>query len=141
MCTLPRVVGPCSGSLRQYYYDIQLGRCLEFDYSGCQGNDNKFNSLRECAQRCGGPAEEPRQPEWRPEAETQPPWEPEWEPEPTPQPEPTPEPEREPTPEPEPEPQPEWKEDDEEVPPSAEGGRACRLGLGCVESMFLLFDE
>ena len=52
MCELPRVVGPCSGSLVQFYHDTRLQRCLEFDYSGCQGNANRFNTLAACEERC-----------------------------------------------------------------------------------------
>ena len=52
MCSLPRLVGPCSGSLIQFYFDSRLRRCLEFDYSGCQGNGNRFDTLAACEQRC-----------------------------------------------------------------------------------------
>ncbi|XP_037073511.1 papilin-like [Pollicipes pollicipes] len=57
VCTLPRLVGPCSGSLRQFYFDTRLSRCLEFDFSGCQGNGNRFGSLADCEARCGSPVE------------------------------------------------------------------------------------
>ncbi|XP_043223530.1 papilin-like [Amphibalanus amphitrite] len=57
VCSLPRVVGPCSGSLVQFYYDSRLRRCLEFDYSGCQGNANRFNTLAACEARCGADSE------------------------------------------------------------------------------------
>ncbi|KAF0312775.1 Papilin [Amphibalanus amphitrite] len=57
VCSLPRVVGPCSGSLVQFYYDSRLRRCLEFDYSGCQGNANRFNTLEACEARCGANSE------------------------------------------------------------------------------------
>jgi len=52
VCTLPRVVGPCSGSFRQWYYDAGADRCHQFDYGGCQGNPNRFNTEAECQQRC-----------------------------------------------------------------------------------------
>ena len=52
VCILPRVVGPCSGSFRQWFYDAATDRCYEFDYGGCQGNPNRFNNAQECQQRC-----------------------------------------------------------------------------------------
>ncbi|XP_066977996.1 papilin isoform X17 [Macrobrachium rosenbergii] len=52
VCQLPRVVGPCSGSFRQYYYDSAADECFEFDYGGCQGNKNRFDVLHLCQQRC-----------------------------------------------------------------------------------------
>ncbi|XP_068234682.1 papilin isoform X9 [Palaemon carinicauda] len=52
VCKLPRVVGPCSGSFRQYYYDSDADECYEFDYGGCQGNKNRFDALHLCQQRC-----------------------------------------------------------------------------------------
>lgn len=52
LCGLPRVVGPCSGSFRQWFYDSRSDRCYEFDYGGCQGNPNRFNNEPECQQRC-----------------------------------------------------------------------------------------
>lgn len=52
VCILPRVVGPCSGSFRQWYYDAGTDGCYEFDYGGCQGNPNRFNNAEECQNRC-----------------------------------------------------------------------------------------
>lgn len=52
ICNLPRVVGPCSGSFRQWYYDSGTDRCYEFDYGGCQGNPNRFNNGDDCERRC-----------------------------------------------------------------------------------------
>ncbi|XP_064108154.1 papilin-like isoform X7 [Macrobrachium nipponense] len=52
VCQLPRVVGPCSGSFRQYFYDSSADECFEFDYGGCQGNKNRFDALHLCQQRC-----------------------------------------------------------------------------------------
>ncbi|XP_015589222.1 papilin isoform X3 [Cephus cinctus] len=51
-CTLPKVVGPCAGSVKQYFYDRQSDSCYEFDYSGCQGNKNRFQDKLSCEQQC-----------------------------------------------------------------------------------------
>ncbi|XP_014217269.1 papilin isoform X2 [Copidosoma floridanum] len=51
-CTMPVLVGPCNGSVPQFYYDRRADACYSFDYSGCQGNKNRFNDLHVCEQRC-----------------------------------------------------------------------------------------
>ncbi|KAJ9585100.1 hypothetical protein L9F63_020556, partial [Diploptera punctata] len=51
-CDLPRVVGPCSGSITQWYYDRNTDSCHEFDYGGCQGNANRFNDRQQCEEHC-----------------------------------------------------------------------------------------
>ncbi|KAF3430423.1 hypothetical protein E2986_10746, partial [Frieseomelitta varia] len=51
-CTLPKVVGPCNGFVRQYYYDHQSDSCYEFEYSGCQGNKNRFQDKESCESKC-----------------------------------------------------------------------------------------
>ncbi|XP_021914576.1 papilin isoform X2 [Zootermopsis nevadensis] len=51
-CDLPRVVGPCSGSIVQWYYDRSADTCYEFDYGGCQGNANRFNDRQQCEEFC-----------------------------------------------------------------------------------------
>jgi hypothetical protein len=52
VCSLPQVEGPCSGSLPQYYYDMETDSCQLFNYGGCQGNRNRFDSIVQCEQRC-----------------------------------------------------------------------------------------
>lgn len=51
-CTLPKVIGPCNGFDRQYYYDHRSDTCLEFEYSGCQGNKNRFQDRDTCERSC-----------------------------------------------------------------------------------------
>ncbi|KAA3675749.1 uncharacterized protein DEA37_0011836 [Paragonimus westermani] len=38
---------------RRFAYDANSGQCVEFIYSGCGGNRNKFASLEECGLHCG----------------------------------------------------------------------------------------
>ncbi|RZF45831.1 hypothetical protein LSTR_LSTR013726, partial [Laodelphax striatellus] len=52
ICNLPRVVGPCSGNYQQWYYEPQTDSCQPFDYGGCQGNSNRFNSRPDCQAKC-----------------------------------------------------------------------------------------
>ncbi|CAK9814021.1 Ppn [Anthophora quadrimaculata] len=51
-CSLPKVIGPCNGVVRQYYYDYRTDTCEEFEYSGCQGNKNRFQSRSSCEEKC-----------------------------------------------------------------------------------------
>jgi len=34
--------GPCIGRFTRYYYNTETGRCEEFVYGGCHGNENRF---------------------------------------------------------------------------------------------------
>ncbi|XP_042237860.1 papilin-like isoform X4 [Homarus americanus] len=52
VCGLPMVVGPCNGSYKQYYYEVSTDECYEFDFGGCLGNKNRFDTVRLCQQRC-----------------------------------------------------------------------------------------
>lgn len=51
-CKLPKEVGPCRGSKQHYFYNTESKACEYFLYGGCQGNDNRFNSLEECNNEC-----------------------------------------------------------------------------------------
>lgn len=44
--------GGCSGASVRFFYNQDNRRCEEFQFSGCQGNDNNFLSLEECHQEC-----------------------------------------------------------------------------------------
>lgn len=52
LCNLPVVQGPCSGQFLQFYYDKNTDSCVAFDYSGCSGNGNRFDTVGQCEQRC-----------------------------------------------------------------------------------------
>lgn len=51
-CELPMVVGPCNSDYLQWFYDRQTDTCQEFNYGGCQGNDNRFSDQESCERRC-----------------------------------------------------------------------------------------
>jgi hypothetical protein len=51
-CSLPRAQGNCTGREPRWYYDIPEKQCLPFYYSGCNGNNNNFNSREACEADC-----------------------------------------------------------------------------------------
>nr|AFM89998.1 alpha-1-microglobulin [Callorhinchus milii] len=58
-CRLPIEIGPCKIAVDLWAFDSVLGKCKPFIYGGCQGNGNKFYSLKECEEYCDAvPAEE-----------------------------------------------------------------------------------
>lgn len=36
----------------KYYYDSNAKRCLPFNYGGCRGNENNFESSEKCEKIC-----------------------------------------------------------------------------------------
>jgi len=51
-CLLPYATGNCGERHRRYYFDRGYGVCSLFPYSGCDGNENNFESLEECEDLC-----------------------------------------------------------------------------------------
>ncbi|CAG2158354.1 unnamed protein product [Oppiella nova] len=52
ICRLSKVVGSCSGRFTQWYFDVNANECLEFLFSGCHGNANRYNSKEMCETQC-----------------------------------------------------------------------------------------
>lgn len=61
-CDLPLVVGPCNGTVLQYYYEKSADACYTYDYGGCLGNKNRFENLEVCERRCKQRRPEPQPP-------------------------------------------------------------------------------
>ncbi|XP_055847560.1 papilin isoform X2 [Episyrphus balteatus] len=51
-CLLPKSAGPCPGFQKKWYFDSDRNRCEEFNYGGCYGTSNRFDSLEECKAQC-----------------------------------------------------------------------------------------
>ena len=56
-CGLPKDNG--NGTSRRYsslkyYYDQEDMKCHNFDYYGCEGNNNNFDTYNECTIQCRG---------------------------------------------------------------------------------------
>ncbi|VDK32372.1 unnamed protein product [Taenia asiatica] len=52
-CQLPIDSGQCFDRLEKYGYDSRTGRCEKFLYTGCLGNENRFDTLEKCERECG----------------------------------------------------------------------------------------
>ncbi|XP_023166310.2 papilin isoform X6 [Drosophila hydei] len=52
VCLLPKSSGPCQGYSKKWYFDTDRNRCEEFQYGGCYGTNNRFDSLEQCQATC-----------------------------------------------------------------------------------------
>lgn len=52
VCNLPPERGPCSGFFSRYFYDPTSSSCQMFQYGGCQGNENNFETQDDCMSSC-----------------------------------------------------------------------------------------
>ncbi|CAK1596001.1 unnamed protein product [Parnassius mnemosyne] len=53
-CSLQPDPGTCLSLRTKYYYDINNRECKDFQYGGCGGNRNKFDTKQSCLQECSG---------------------------------------------------------------------------------------
>ncbi|CAG0922256.1 unnamed protein product [Notodromas monacha] len=51
-CLLQPEPGMCRAYFEKYHYDPATDSCLTFVYGGCDGNENRFDSLEECERIC-----------------------------------------------------------------------------------------
>ncbi|XP_048525881.1 spondin-1 [Dendroctonus ponderosae] len=51
-CSLPMDVGACKSNIDRWYFDAMKNGCEIFSYSGCEGNQNNFNTLEQCQTLC-----------------------------------------------------------------------------------------
>ncbi|CAL8080590.1 unnamed protein product [Calicophoron daubneyi] len=51
-CLYPAEVGPCRKFILKYAYDYDSDQCIPFQYGGCGGNVNRFDSVYACEQTC-----------------------------------------------------------------------------------------
>ncbi|CAN7992812.1 unnamed protein product, partial [Ixodes hexagonus] len=56
-CFHPLDTGFCQAKLSSFYYSETTGKCEPFTYTGCGGNSNNFQSLKECLDKCQAPLE------------------------------------------------------------------------------------
>eukprot|EP01025_Chloroclados_australasicus_P016729 TRINITY_DN1850_c0_g1_i1.p3 TRINITY_DN1850_c0_g1~~TRINITY_DN1850_c0_g1_i1.p3 ORF type:complete len:208 (-),score=29.95 TRINITY_DN1850_c0_g1_i1:381-965(-) len=58
-CLLPADQGVCTAIFLRYYFDAETNQCEEFDYGGCEGNENKFQTKEECQGVCKSALDSP----------------------------------------------------------------------------------
>ncbi|VEN50612.1 unnamed protein product [Callosobruchus maculatus] len=51
-CSLPRAQGNCTDRLSRWYHDTPERRCVPFYYTGCNGNQNNFETKDACEKDC-----------------------------------------------------------------------------------------
>ncbi|KAI5613449.1 tissue factor pathway inhibitor isoform 1 precursor, partial [Silurus asotus] len=51
-CALKKDEGPCKALIDRFYYNIETQRCELFEYGGCQGNENNFETEEQCEVMC-----------------------------------------------------------------------------------------
>uniref|UniRef100_A0A8D0KLT4 Tissue factor pathway inhibitor n=1 Tax=Salvator merianae TaxID=96440 RepID=A0A8D0KLT4_SALMN len=52
VCAFKADSGPCKALHTRYHFDIQTRQCEIFNYGGCEGNENNFQTLEECQEKC-----------------------------------------------------------------------------------------
>jgi len=52
LCRLEILAGSCNETQARWGFNPEIRKCLPFYYSGCEGNDNNFNTVEECETMC-----------------------------------------------------------------------------------------
>ena len=52
-CSMDLDSGPCNDYLPTWGFNKTVGLCQPFVYSGCEGNDNRFETKDACDHKCG----------------------------------------------------------------------------------------
>uniref|UniRef100_A0A914VV22 BPTI/Kunitz inhibitor domain-containing protein n=1 Tax=Plectus sambesii TaxID=2011161 RepID=A0A914VV22_9BILA len=51
-CSQPFSAGSCTRRFIRFYYDREHRECRRFEYGGCEGNANNFDTKEDCEQMC-----------------------------------------------------------------------------------------
>lgn len=52
LCALKDEQGPCKAIKERFFFNVDTGRCELFEYGGCGGNANNFETLDACEETC-----------------------------------------------------------------------------------------
>ncbi|GFR02949.1 hypothetical protein TNCT_89871 [Trichonephila clavata] len=51
-CGLQPVTGRCNAYIPKFFYDVNTNKCKKFTFGGCDGNNNNFETEKECEEAC-----------------------------------------------------------------------------------------
>lgn len=52
ICNQKKEPGPCRGAFTKWFFNPDANECQSFNFGGCRGNSNNFNTHQECAKVC-----------------------------------------------------------------------------------------
>ncbi|KAM9851119.1 tissue factor pathway inhibitor-like [Aulostomus maculatus] len=52
LCAMKDDPGPCKAIKERFFFNVDTGRCDLFEYGGCGGNTNNFETLEACEETC-----------------------------------------------------------------------------------------
>ncbi len=52
VCRLPKDPGGCRAAIPKWFYDVETKSCETFNFGGCEGNGNNFETEQECQDKC-----------------------------------------------------------------------------------------
>ncbi|XP_034417559.1 tissue factor pathway inhibitor a isoform X2 [Cyclopterus lumpus] len=52
LCALKDDSGPCKAIKDRFFFNVDTGVCEPFEYGGCAGNANNFETMEECEETC-----------------------------------------------------------------------------------------
>ncbi|KAF7216223.1 tissue factor pathway inhibitor a [Nothobranchius furzeri] len=52
LCAFKDDPGPCKAIKERFFFNVNTGQCELFEYGGCGGNINNFETLQECEEMC-----------------------------------------------------------------------------------------
>ena len=55
-CLQPRIAGRCKARFSVFGFDPLKGKCVPYFYGGCEGSENRFDTLEACNDACNPPA-------------------------------------------------------------------------------------
>jgi hypothetical protein len=52
VCRLPKDPGGCRAAIPKWFYNVETKSCETFNFGGCEGNGNNFETEQECQDKC-----------------------------------------------------------------------------------------
>lgn len=52
LCAMRDDPGHCKAIKERYFFNVDTGSCELFEYGGCGGNDNNFETMEACVETC-----------------------------------------------------------------------------------------